>query len=149
MCGAALLATATVLAFLVWLENPYTALLLIVPLHVWLVALTREHTHSPRSGALALLASLAAPLAAFALICVSLAVSPFELLWTLVMLVAGGALSFGGLLLGSVACACFVAAGLLLLRPGTPHAELEITVRGPLRYAGPGSLGGTESALHR
>jgi hypothetical protein len=27
--------------------------------------------------------------------------------------------------------------------------EVEITIRGPLSYAGPGSLGGTESALRR
>jgi hypothetical protein len=31
-----------------------------------------------------------------------------------------------------------------------PRAEdLPITVRGPINYAGPGSLGGTESALRR
>jgi len=27
--------------------------------------------------------------------------------------------------------------------------EAEVTIRGPLTYAGPGSLGGTESALRR
>ena len=41
---------AALLAFLVWLANPYTALLLIVPLHVWLVALTRERPAPPVSG---------------------------------------------------------------------------------------------------
>jgi len=32
-----------------------------------------------------------------------------------------------------------------------PHeaADARITVRGPVTYAGPGSLGGTESALRR
>jgi hypothetical protein len=30
-----------------------------------------------------------------------------------------------------------------------PDEPLEITIRGPLGYAGPGSLGGTESALRR
>jgi hypothetical protein len=32
---------------------------------------------------------------------------------------------------------------------GGPDAEAHVTVRGPTSYAGPGSLGGTESALRR
>jgi hypothetical protein len=31
----------------------------------------------------------------------------------------------------------------------TPPETPQITVRGPVSYAGPGSLGGTESALRR
>jgi hypothetical protein len=50
---------------------------------------------------------------------------------------------FAGVALGVIAIA---------LRP-PPPAEApgapDITVRGPLSYAGPGSLGGTESALRR
>ena len=56
-----------------------------------------------------------------------------------------------GLLLASLAAGLFVAAGILLLRSHlpAPKQRLEITVRGPLSYAGPGSLGGTPSALRR
>jgi uncharacterized OsmC-like protein len=69
----------------------------------------------------------------------------------LVLMVAGGTLSPAGLLLASLAAGSFVAAAAMLLRRGAsgPDQRAEITVRGPLSYAGPGSLGGTESALHR
>jgi hypothetical protein len=38
-----------------------------------------------------------------------------------------------------------------LERPADVQAleRVEVTIRGPLSYAGPGSLGGTESALRR
>jgi hypothetical protein len=52
-----------------------------------------------------------------------------------------------------VAAGCAMAAVVLAWRtrpaPRTPEGEPRITVRGPLTYAGPGSLGGTESALRR
>ena len=32
---------------------------------------------------------------------------------------------------------------------GEPAEPVPVTVRGPMSYAGPGSLGGTESALRR
>ena len=51
----------------------------------------------------------------------------------------------------SLTAGSFLAAAAKLLRRGAsgPDQRAEITVRGPLSYAGPGSLGGTESALHR
>jgi hypothetical protein len=60
-----------------------------------------------------------------------------------------------GAILWSVALGCAVVAGMLafatLAKPtsGGVVDEVEITIRGPLSYAGPGSLGGTESALRR
>ena len=56
-------------------------------------------------------------------------------------------------LLWSIAAACALAAIVLAWRtrppPAVETAEPRITVRGPATYAGPGSLGGTESALRR
>jgi hypothetical protein len=52
----------------------------------------------------------------------------------------------------SLVVACLVAAVALALRPKPAPAapgEPRVTVRGPLSYAGPGSLGGTDSALRR
>ena len=146
--AAALLAIGSVLAFVVWLGNPYTALLVIVPLHVWLVALTREAGRSRLAGAAVLILSLAVPLAAVALICAGLGISPFGLLWTMVLLAAGGGLSLGGLLIAAVAAACVLAAAVLLVLAGRTE-PLEVSVRGSLGYAGPGSLRGTQSALRR
>jgi hypothetical protein len=149
--GAALLIVGSVTATLLWFANPYTAALLIVPLHLWLVVLTREHNRPPLLGALYLLLSLAPLIAAIALLCAGLRVEPLALVWTLVLLIAGGGLSVAGLLLAALLAGCFVAAAALLLRPGTlgPREPAAVTVRGPLSYAGPGSLGGTESALRR
>jgi ABC-type Fe3+ transport system permease subunit len=48
------------------------------------------------------------------------------------------------LIAGSLASAIIVA----LARPRAEH-QARMTVRGPSTYAGPGSLGGTESALRR
>jgi hypothetical protein len=138
-------------AALLWFANPYTAVLLVVPMHLWLVVMTREHGRPPLLGALYLVLSLVPLVAAIALLSSGLRVEPFALLWTLALLIAGGGLSFGGLLLVAVTAGCFVAAAVILVRPGRPgpDEQVEITVRGPLSYAGPGSLGGTESALRR
>jgi hypothetical protein len=148
---AALLIITTVTGTLLWLENPYTATLLILPAHLWLVVLTREHERSPALGALCLVVSLAPLAAVLALICSVLHVEPFALAWTTVLLIAGGGISATGLVLASLTAGSFAAAAGLLLRRGAigPDQREEVTVRGPLSYAGPGSLGGTESALRR
>jgi hypothetical protein len=55
----------------------------------------------------------------------------------------------------SAAFGCVVAAVLVAARlPRAPagvqlEEGMEVTIRGPRSYAGPGSLGGTESALRR
>jgi hypothetical protein len=148
---AALLLTATATAALLWLENPYTAVLLILPAHLWLVVLTREHGRSPALGALVVVVSLLPLLATVALLCSVLHVEPLALSWTLVLMVAGGGMSATGIVLASLTAGSFVAAAALLMArvAGGGETPVEVTVRGPLSYAGPGSLGGTESALRR
>ena len=148
---AALLVFASATSVLLWLQNPYTAALLIIPAHLWLIVLTRERERTRAAGAVCLAISLAPFAAAVGVLCSVLGVEPFALAWTLVLLVAGGGLSPGGLLLASLSAAAFTGAAAILLRGGgiSPDERLEVTVRGPLSYAGPGSLGGTESALHR
>jgi hypothetical protein len=75
--------------------------------------------------------------------------------WNAIALVAGGHVGLGGALLWSVAFGCLAGALMLALTPsaeplsGGPEQRSEVTIRGPLSYAGPGSLGGTESALRR
>jgi hypothetical protein len=69
-----------------------------------------------------------------------------------VLLVAGGVVGPLQWVVWSLVLACLVAAAGLALRAKpapAPSAGLPVTVRGPLTYAGPGSLGGTESALRR
>ncbi len=77
------------------------------------------------------------------------------MLWTATLLLAGGHVGVLAALIWSCAFGCAVAISLVALTPpadplglGTPEHP-EVTIRGPLSYAGPGSLGGTESALRR
>ena len=72
-----------------------------------------------------------------------------------IALLAGGHVGVVAAMLWSLALGCAAVALLLALTPVAlpevpgPDERVEITIRGPLSYAGPGSLGGTESALRR
>jgi hypothetical protein len=80
---------------------------------------------------------------------------PGGLAWTAVLLFAGGSVGLGAAILWSLAAGCTVACAMVALEPSARPASSrrgapsEVTIRGPLSYAGPGSLGGTESALRR
>jgi len=152
------LATALVLHLLcavAWVANPYTALLLVVPAHVALLLASPQLRPRPKA-ALALVALGALPLALVGTFyALELGLGPARAAWMSVLLLAGGhvgvpAAVFWSLILGSGVAAVRVA-----LSPGSPSQEREqggetvVTIRGPLTYAGPGSLGGTESALPR
>jgi hypothetical protein len=133
----------------VWLRNPYAAALLVAPLHLWLavVALVRL----PRGVRVALVVAGLIPAAlATAAIARQLGYGAGDFAWTLVLLVAGGGIGPLTWLMWSVVGGAAVAAAAIALRPPEEgEAPAEVTVRGPLSYAGPGSLGGTESALRR
>jgi len=70
-------------------------------------------------------------------------------------ILAAGPIGLGGAILWSLAFGCAAAAAMLALIPMRAPASVRapdgapVTIRGPLSYAGPGSLGGTESALRR
>ena len=78
-----------------------------------------------------------------------------DVAWMGVLLLAAGHVGLLGAILWSAALGCLAAAALVALDvlpapAGVPSAKpAEVTIRGPLSYAGPGSLGGTESALRR
>ncbi len=149
--GAGLLLVTSVTAALLWLHDPYTAMLLLIPAHIWLVVLTRERERTPMQGAVWAAVSLLPLLAVVGFVASQLHTEPLALVWTVVLEVAGGSLSPVGLLLASLTAGSLVAAAVLLVGHGAIDldGQLEVTVRGPLSYAGPGSLGGTESALRR
>ena len=142
-------------AIVVWLSNPYAALLLIGALHLWLL-LVSPRTRPPRPAALALVVVALVPLALLiAFYARELGLGPGGIAWDAVLLIAGGHIGIAATILWSLGFGCVVAAGLLAT---APEAELgddgiddgtPLRIRGPLSYAGPGSLGGTESALRR
>ncbi len=103
--------------------------------------------------ALGLLGLGLVPLAALVVYyAVALGYGPLELVWSAVLLLAGHAVGLVAVLEWSVflglragrrrACSCSAS------RQPRPE-QAPVTVRGPVSYAGPGSLGGTESALRR
>jgi hypothetical protein len=152
------LATALVLHVLcavAWVANPYTALLLVVPAHAALLLASPQLRPRPK-GALALVALGALPLALVgAFYAHELGLGPARAAWMSVLLLAGGHIGVPAAVFWSLILGCGVAAVRVALFPGSPSLEPEqggetvVTIRGPLSYAGPGSLGGTESALRR
>jgi hypothetical protein len=148
---AAVLLVMCAVTMAIWLANPFAALLAIPALHLWLAAISPDlRLHLPvRMGLLALgLAPIAAVVIYFG---VSLGYGPLELAWSAVLLLAGHAVGLLAVLEWSVFLGCgVVVTSVLLLASRQPRPEqTPVTVRGPVGYAGPGSLGGTESALRR
>ncbi|HMD57067.1 MAG TPA: hypothetical protein VKG82_06305 [Solirubrobacteraceae bacterium] len=143
------------IAVLAWVGNPYEALLLVPAAHLWLLLASPE-LRPRRLGSVALLLAGLAPLALLVVFYAhQLALGPAGVAWAAVLVVAGGHVGLLGALLWSVALGCAAAEALLACSPSSELPDLgggervEVTIRGPLSYAGPGSLGGTESALRR
>jgi hypothetical protein len=136
----------------VWAANPFAAALLVAPLHAW-VLLTCPEVHIRRSAALAAVAVSLLPAAVIVVYyMVTLGLAPWSLAWMVLMLVIGGHVGPAAdvawwLLLGVlVSVLATIRAQALTSDPKLPDAP---PIRGPLSYAGPGSLGGTRSALRR
>jgi hypothetical protein len=153
--GLAVLLVLLGVAFIVWVVNPFTALLIVGALHLWLLIASPEIRPRPLAS-VALVAIAMMPLALLvSFYADELGLGPGEVAWTAVLLLAGGHVGIAGALLWSVGLGCAAATVMLALSSGRsaqragPEDQGEITIRGPLSYAGPGSLGGTESALRR
>jgi hypothetical protein len=161
---AAALALVLVLlpvGLLAWFGDPLTALLAVPALHVWLVLAAAPERLDigvlpRRLASVALVALGLVPLAALvAFYAHQLGLSAGDVAWTGVLLVAAGQVGLGGAILWSLAFGCAAAATMIALAPVRTRLEaqeavpFDVTIRGPLSYAGPGSLGGTESALRR
>jgi hypothetical protein len=157
--GAALAVLLVLLAvaLLVWIFNPFACLLLVPALHLWLVAVGPGRRPEPQARALAYgaIALGALPLLLLALAYArELGLGVGGLAESAVLALAGGQLGLLSVLLWSIALGCLFAALLLapaaetVVAPGAGDWS-EIATRGPASYAGPGSLGGTESALRR
>ena len=154
--GAALAALALGLAgaLVLWAGNPYAGGFAALALHLWLLAAAPETR--PRRGfgvALAVIGALpmALVLAGYA---AGFGVGPARLAWMLALAVAGGALPLGTAVAWSLMAGSFGAVLALAARhaPGpapAPRVAGRPSVLGPAGYSGPGSLGGTESALRR
>jgi Peptidase family M28 len=157
-------------AVLVWAIDPITALLLAPALHLWLPLAAPAQPYGAsrqpsRSAGLVLVALGAAPVALLiAFYAHQLGLGLGGTAHTAVLLLAGGRVGVAGAVLWSTAFGCLAAAVLVALI-AVDWASLEgedprggerepVLIRGgwagsKSHYAGPGSLGGTESALRR
>jgi hypothetical protein len=158
VAGLSMLLVAVAVALLTWISDPLTALLAVPALHLWIAIASPELVASGerarRVAALALVALGLLPLLLLiAFYADQLGMGVGAVAWMSVLLLAGGYVGFGAAILWSVAFGCAGAAVMLAGRsvPGAPGVRpgtrVEVTIRGPMSYAGPGSLGGTESAL--
>lgn len=148
--GAAILLLVAVVAIGVWIANPFAAALLVPGAHIALFVAAPE-VRLRRWVALALVALAALPgLLVLAYFTKQFGLSVGQVPPTALQVVAGAHFGIVGLLgwsyvLGALCCLIVVAAS---QRPLDVEPPVVVT-RGPRSYAGPGSLGGTESALRR
>jgi hypothetical protein len=151
--GVAFLLVLDAVALVTWVGNPFAALLMVPAAHIWLLVAAPELR--PRRAWLGMglvLLGVCAPALVVVYYANQLGGGTASL-WMGMLLVAGGHIGPLTVVLWSLALGCVPVAAIAALSGRRAPRVLEepaaITIRGPLSYAGPGSLGGTESALRR
>ena len=135
-----------------WLVNPFSALVMVPALHLWMLATLVDPPPGRRARLLMVAGGLVLPvlLAIYQLLVLGL--NPLAGAWYLLLLVTGGHIGLVSSLLGCLFAGVLggVVAVALSEPLEAPRPPREVPkVRGPASYAGPGSLGGTDSALRR
>jgi hypothetical protein len=141
-------------SLLLWVTNPYAGLLVVPAAHLWLLAMLLAGPPPRRLRALLLGLGVLPPLVVAIYYLFALSIDPLEGAWYLLLLVTGHTVAPGTTFVGCVMLGTLCAAAELVYRqPGVaPDDESPPegpSVYGPGAYAGPGSLGGTESAIRR
>jgi hypothetical protein len=153
--GAEGLAVATgawlcALVAVAWVINPYAAGLLLVAAHLWLFA---AGSWRGRIAIAALAIGLVPPVLAVVHYSLALDLGAVDMIWGTSLAAAAGAGLWSITLLAGLLAALAGAVRVVIARRRiareTDADGRPISTRGPVSYAGPGSLGGTESALRR
>lgn len=144
------LTVALIAALALWIANPFAAALLVPALHLWLVAAVPDLRPGRRAAVTLALAGLIPAVIVMLIYAFAFDLGPIGLVRNALLGLAGGAVGAGETIAWSLAAGALV--GVVSLaregrRPTNP--PMAATVRGPLSYAGPGSLGGTGSAIRR
>jgi hypothetical protein len=148
---AAMLAVLCLVTLAIWTANPFAAGLVAVAVHVWMWAIDGE-LRIPVVLRLALVALGLVPLAwAVVYAAGELGLSPVGAVWAAALMVAGHGLGLIAALEWCIVLGCAVGVTTIavLAARRSRVVPAAVTVRGPITYAGPGSLGGTKSALRR
>lgn len=152
--GVVLVVVLTLVAAAVWVASPVAALVLVLPAHLWLLLAAVPDLRIRRPVALLLVVAGLLPAVLVGLVRMrQLGVPVGDLPAFALALAAGGHIGPLSWPVWSLLAACAAAALALAWRlPGRPPDPVTtgaVTSRGPVGYAGPGSLGGTASALRR
>jgi hypothetical protein len=143
-----------VTTLVLWGFNPYAAAVLLPAAHAWLLVPAPGHRLARAAVPATLAVGVAAPLLLILYYAYAWGLGPLDIVWQAFGLVAGGALGWGAALTVSLFTGALCAT-VVILRARRALADTSsvdddrLTTRGPRSYAGPGSLGGTESALRR
>jgi hypothetical protein len=137
-----LMLISAVAGLVVWIRDPLTALLIVPFIHIapWLVDPARAP--SRRACAVLIAVTLIPTAVVLTVIASDLGAGPISLGWTLVLIFASGSVGPQVGVITTLLFALLASTVLLAVRPRS-NPELELQTRGPLGYAGPGSLGGT------
>jgi Peptidase family M28 len=149
--AAALLLVLCVVTLAIWLENPFAAALLVPALHCWMLIVAPEQRLRAPWAVLLLVAGLVPGVLAALYYAMVMGLGPAAAAWNAVLMLAGGDFSVMAALEWSIVLGCVVSLALMMVRIARQPrpAEVPITVRGPISYAGPGSIGATRSAIRR
>jgi hypothetical protein len=152
-CAVALVVSATVLVL--WFVNPYAALVLVPAAHLWMLATLVRPPPPARVRLVMIAGGLLPPLLVAVHYLVALSMDPVSGAWYLLLLVTGHSVGLitalaGCVMLGALASVVSISRATRDERaPAIRAGDPDQPVYGPGAYAGPGSLGGTESALRR
>jgi hypothetical protein len=148
--------TTTAISLLVSIEvllvcafNPFTALVLAPAAHLCVLAALPQGPRRSLLGGGTLAVALMLPAVAIVYYGARLDLGLDPLSYALMLVGAASGSPWTALLFSLVAGTLTSALLVDFARFATREADSAITVRGPVTYAGPGSLGGTESALRR
>jgi len=135
-----------------WVVNPFSALILTPAVHLWLLSALIDPPPPLRARVAAVLGGLLLPVLLAVYDLATLDLDPLGGAWYLFLLVTGGHVSVASALAGCVLAGVLSSLVSILAgrrRPPPLTTPAQPSVRGPASYAGPGSLGGTKSALPR
>ncbi len=149
--AAGVLSVLCTVALVMWLSNPFAAALLVPALHLWMWAVVPERRARRTILAALVVGGLAAPALVLTYWALSLGLTPAGAAWNLVLMIAAGQVRLLTAVEWSTFMGCAISSALIVARAARERdrEDAPVTIRGPITYAGPGSLGGTESALRR
>jgi hypothetical protein len=149
--AAGLMLVLCVVTLALWLENPFAAALMVVALHCWLWIVGPENRLRAPWAILLLVAGLVPGVLAALYYMTVLGLGLAPAAWNAVLMLAGGDYSVMAALLWSIVLGCVISLALMMVRIARQPrpADAPVTIRGPVTYAGPGSLGSTRPTIRR